>query len=1016
MTTGEQKLLEILKDPATYSGTGQSPYSVVSDWYSKQQDEFNSKIGDSMASAINNAINSNWKGLTSGQSVDVGNGYKMQVVEVVNNGTGWNHYQLINPSGATIYDTTNRGDFRNLSRYAAGAEQGYLVGISRWDTLSGAFSKVAKDAGFTTTDLSKWKTTAYDDWRKIQDAGLKDYGTFINNAGQKTVATSLDMLKSFKTLGFPQVSPGKDSLTADEQKQMDTVKAPAPEFQRNDLQLIADGKATTVDEANTMINQANPNFNAGPVTVTPNPTVQQPSAPAEDPLVWVQKGVNKLQMTKSAADALVAKGEGTIIDAPSQEEITQPTAPVTTVPPVATTPAATPESKSTAPDIKSTAIYTQNPPWNPGIMYSGVQPPTGTKWAFTESGERVAVPNSTTLTDPGTLAATLYGPNNTKKVVKTGSTQASDLQSQGWGLTSGSYKAPTTPEAPVAPPVVPQPTTPTIEPPTSSLPAKYVYKSNGNYVDQDGNYLGTMAQVSAAVSAGAKDYGDNPPAGVTAPNQTLAPQPAQPVTQPINSPPTAPTTQPVTTPTTTTPTETTPTPNSNIDTFIPFRTGLTDAQKQSIIALTNKPSSSWSDTDRSNWNWATNSAPLPTTTPVASPTVPTTPVAPAVGGDTMIPFRDGLSDAQKQSIIDLYNKPPEQWSGTDTLNWKWATNNAPAPTAPVAPTAPSAPTAPAAGSDTLIPFRDGLNDSQRQSIVDLYNKPAADWSETDKLNWNWATNSAPMPTAPTAPVVPETEGDLNYDGISADALAIIKRYDPDQQKVLIDQYNAIALANTLKGQEAAKALDEAVKTADPWWRSQLLMARDEVTNALASNEQDVLSSIGQYQTKINQINQDLAYGRETLTLDQQAQMSDLLRTYKANLTDLSQQAAEQGLAFSSPRKLAEQRLSEANQSQAQALSSAAAKSLRELETTGLRGIQTAEQGIQDTTRQGAEAATSIWRKAEGAMGTANLPTGAPSLGTQATPVVGSLEDQRQQKILDLQNTLINQQDPFKFTT
>ena len=38
--------------------------------------------------------------------------------------------------------------------------------------------------------------------------------------------------------------------------------------------------------------------------------------------------------------------------------------------------------------------------------------------------------------------ATLYGPNGQKQVVTVGSQQASSLQSQGWGLTPGSYKSP----------------------------------------------------------------------------------------------------------------------------------------------------------------------------------------------------------------------------------------------------------------------------------------------------------------------------------------------------------------------------------------------------------------------------------------------------------------------------------------------------------------------------------------------------------------------------------------------
>ena len=46
---------------------------------------------------------------------------------------------------------------------------------------------------------------------------------------------------------------------------------------------------------------------------------------------------------------------------------------------------------------------------------------------------------------PSRRQATLYGPNGQKEVVDVGSVRASQLQSQGWGLTPGSYRPPATP-------------------------------------------------------------------------------------------------------------------------------------------------------------------------------------------------------------------------------------------------------------------------------------------------------------------------------------------------------------------------------------------------------------------------------------------------------------------------------------------------------------------------------------------------------------------------------------------
>lgn len=59
-------------------------------------------------------------------------------------------------------------------------------------------------------------------------------------------------------------------------------------------------------------------------------------------------------------------------------------------------------------------------------------------------GSPIKPGNQKTENQLKTTKATLYGPNGTSEIVDVGSARASELQSQGWGLTAGSYKAPTT--------------------------------------------------------------------------------------------------------------------------------------------------------------------------------------------------------------------------------------------------------------------------------------------------------------------------------------------------------------------------------------------------------------------------------------------------------------------------------------------------------------------------------------------------------------------------------------------
>lgn len=84
-------------------------------------------------------------------------------------------------------------------------------------------------------------------------------------------------------------------------------------------------------------------------------------------------------------------------------------------------------------------------------------------------------------------------------------------------------------------------------------------------------------------------------------------------------------------------------------------------------------------------------APTPIATPTAPPAGPEVQLPQAVAPvqappvnipieSTQIPFKQDLSDAQKQSIVNLTRiRPVSAWNATDKANWAFATNNAPLP-------------------------------------------------------------------------------------------------------------------------------------------------------------------------------------------------------------------------------------------------------------------------------------------------------------------------------------------------
>lgn len=113
--------------------------------------------------------------------------------------------------------------------------------------------------------------------------------------------------------------------------------------------------------------------------------------------------------------------------------------------------------------------------------------------------------------------------------------------------------------------------------------------------------------------------------------------------------------------------------------------------------------------------------------PAPSPTAPALATPQNAPSSQSIPFKQGLSSAQQQSITALANKPINQWTGTDKTNWAYATNNASLPqsgsaasTIPVGGVAPPSPTTPKSDTSTLStgdPQLDALYKALNEQVI-----------------------------------------------------------------------------------------------------------------------------------------------------------------------------------------------------------------------------------------------------------------------------------------------------------
>lgn len=378
-----------------------------------------------------------------------------------------------------------------------------------------------------------------------------------------------------------------------------------------------------------------------------------------------------------------------------------------------------------------------------------------------------------------------------------------------------------------------------------------------------------------------------------------------------------------------------------------------------------------------------------------------------VGADGSV-LQDKIGTLQEALIVQT----ERQSGGTPTISptTEQPTTEAATTTTTAVPTeaTTTGATTEAAASTGSITFKDGLTDKQKEELTTLSKKPADQWTDTDKANWAYGTNNSAVPTGTTATTTTTDEAAATATtgeaALPEDIQKLMEGLSADQQEILKTTYNALISGDEAAKADASKALEDAIALADPYFKSQIRLAQDEILRSTAATGADAASEIGQLQTRIDQTKEDLIYNREQLTLDEQASLASQLREYQDSLSSLQTQYQEAGLIFSSPRAQAEQQLAEQQKLTAESTTRQAQRALRELGTGSLRDIQAATEDIGNVSRKAAEQTLATMRSGEAVLGTANLPKleGVSALGD----ITGTIEEDRQKAILDLEQSLL----------
>lgn len=201
-----------------------------------------------------------------------------------------------------------------------------------------------------------------------------------------------------------------------------------------------------------------------------------------------------------------------------------------------------------------------------------------------------------------------------------------------------------------------------------------------------------------------------------------------------------------------------------------------------------------------------------------------------------------------------------------------------------------------------------------------------------------------------------------YDSLSGDMQDMVK-YNYEIQSA--DQKDKL--------EKLDSALKEAEKQADPYWKSYLIVAQDEVNRAVEDITGQYTPEIERNQRTIDRLKQNLSENKEFLNLEQQATLANLTRDYEVKNEQLVEGAAEAGLTFSTKRKTAEQRMAEEQQGMVESTTRRYEKQLGDLEKEAEVGQLEAQKQTEELQKRMQSGITDVGRRAEAQLGTENLP-------------------------------------------
>lgn len=235
-----------------------------------------------------------------------------------------------------------------------------------------------------------------------------------------------------------------------------------------------------------------------------------------------------------------------------------------------------------------------------------------------------------------------------------------------------------------------------------------------------------------------------------------------------------------------------------------------------------------------------------------------------------------------------------------------------------------------------------------------------------------------------------------------------KALDDEGKALAAQYYSTLASGSAAEATKFSNALKTALAQADPYWKERLRVVTDELDRTLTSSDKDLAFKEAETSRRIQEINDDLLYNRDQLTIEQQADLARQARGYQDDLETVRETMAERGLSSSTIKTRTEEKLSAVNSDVIESTTRRYARDQRNLGVTAGRNITTYQKNLEELRRSVLESKTGNVRKVESVIGSDNLKLpGASGLGLGG--LSGTMKDEQATDILARARALLQGQ-------